>query len=111
MRIKFSAYLDHQIEAIEAVTDLFEGQPRNEIAPIFTSLTTSGIAAVSNQLDLDEAALLANLQSVQERSFVDSQGNSLRRPGALSQDKPYKPNPYKFLRHFLVHNTGLEPAT
>ena len=80
MEIKFEAHLDHQIAGIEAVTDLFIGQPRNEIAPIFHSLTSGGVAAVPNQLDLDPDTLLANLQAVQTRNLVDSSGQSLRPP-------------------------------
>jgi type III restriction enzyme len=82
MEIKFDSQLDHQVAAVEAVADLFIGQRRNEIAPIFQSLTNGGVAAVANQISLDEDTLLTNLQAVQARNLVDSAGNPLRPPDA-----------------------------
>lgn len=80
MEIKFNAQLDHQLAAVNAVADLFEGQPRNEVAPLFQSLSQGGVAAVPNQLDLPDADLLANLHAIQRRNLVDSQGRPLRDP-------------------------------
>lgn len=80
MHIRFDSTLPHQIAAIEAVTKLFEGQPRNEIAPIFKSLTDTGIAAVPNELSLSEDELLTNLQRVQRHNFTDRKGNLTRQP-------------------------------
>lgn len=82
MEIRFNAQLDHQLEAVNAVADLFQGQPRNEIAPIFQSLTAGGIAAVPNALELADPELLVNLQTIQQRNLVDSQGQPLRQPDA-----------------------------
>ncbi|MDO8532950.1 MAG: DEAD/DEAH box helicase family protein [Dehalococcoidia bacterium] len=68
MEFKFDANQEFQINAIAAVTGLFEGQPRNEASLTFAS--SASFAAVANRLDLDEGALLANLQSVQEQNGV-----------------------------------------
>lgn len=80
MEIKFDAQLDHQLAAVNAVADLFEGQPFSEVAPLFQSLSQGGLAAVANELLLNEASLLANLQAVQRRTLLDSLGQPLRPP-------------------------------
>ena len=68
MQFRFDAKQEYQVRAIEAVTDLFEGQPRLETG--MTLEPESGVAAVANRLDLDEAELLANLQAVQRRLIL-----------------------------------------
>jgi len=66
MRFRFDANQEYQLKAIAAVADLFEGQPRVEVD--LTALTLGPVPAVPNRLDLDEDALLHNLQNVQERN-------------------------------------------
>lgn len=66
MRFKFDANQDYQLQAIAAVVDLFEGQPRVEVD--FTALALGPTPAFPNRLDLDMAALLENLQRVQQRN-------------------------------------------
>lgn len=68
MEFKFDANQEHQVNAIAAVTGLLEGQPRIEVSLTFAS--GASFAAIANRLDLDEGALLANLQSVQEQNGV-----------------------------------------
>ena len=65
MDFQFDAHQDYQREAIEAVTELFAGQPRNEFE--MSLALGSSIAAVPNKLVLSEERLLENLRSVQER--------------------------------------------
>src|SRR5258708_10986376 len=67
MEFKFDAQQEYQIDAIEAVTGLLEGQPRNEIDVTFS---LSGLAAVPNILNLSEETLLQNLHTVQEQNKV-----------------------------------------
>src|SRR5579884_2460600 len=69
MRFQFSGNQTYQLQAIEAVADLFRGQPRItinydtfELGQIFSP--------VANRLDLDEVYLLANLQGVQRRNAL-----------------------------------------
>jgi len=69
MELKFDANQDYQLQAIEAVTDLFTGQPRIQ-ADLKFSLGHSSFAAVANRLDLDETELLANLHTVQRRNNI-----------------------------------------
>jgi type III restriction enzyme len=68
MQFQFDANQKHQIDAIEAVVALLEGQPRIEADPTF-SLDT-GLAAVANRLDLDDEALIQNLQAVQKENGI-----------------------------------------
>lgn len=70
MELKFDANQDFQLQAIEAVTDLFTGQPRIQ-ADLKFSLGYSSFAAVANRLDLDETELLVNLHTVQKRNSIN----------------------------------------
>ena len=63
MQFRFDANQEYQLRAVEAVADLFDGQSRLETG--MTLDDESGVAAVANRLDLDEAALLAHLREVQ----------------------------------------------
>lgn len=74
MEHRFDPNQESQTRAIESVTDLLAGQPRIEIEPslalgmgpaVFPNVLD---LAVPNRLDLDDTALLANLQSVQQRN-------------------------------------------
>lgn len=67
MQIKFDANQEFQIQAIEAVTNIFDGQPRAR-SQITSAL---GFAALPNRLDLSEKDLLANLQFVQEQNGIE----------------------------------------
>jgi type III restriction enzyme len=67
MIFKFDANQEYQIAAIEAVAGLLEGQPRNEVDLTFG---LSGFATVANQLDLDEATLLKNLNAIQATNGI-----------------------------------------
>ena len=59
MLFRFDANQEHQLQAIAAVVDLFEGQMRVEKNLKFELGAT--FAAVPNRLELDEADVLANL--------------------------------------------------
>jgi type III restriction enzyme len=73
MRLRFDPSLPHQQEAIQAVTDLFEGLPMAD-APLSISTTANALQfteyGVGNTVALDADALLANLQKVQERNQI-----------------------------------------
>ncbi|MEK6536124.1 MAG: DEAD/DEAH box helicase family protein, partial [Actinomycetota bacterium] len=69
MRFKFDANQDFQIQAIEAVTGLLEGQV---FADAYSGFAWGvDFAAIANRLDLDEAKLLANLHAVQEQNGIE----------------------------------------
>lgn len=67
MEFKFDAQQEYQINAIEAVAGLLEGQPRNELDVTFS---LSGLAAVPNILNFSEETLLQNLHAVQEQNKI-----------------------------------------
>ncbi|MBE0410979.1 MAG: DEAD/DEAH box helicase family protein [Anaerolineales bacterium] len=73
MQLKFDANQAYQLDAIQAVTDLFDGQPRIETELHF--ITGAGqyaaaFAAVPNRLDISPANLLTNLHLVQARNAI-----------------------------------------
>ena len=68
LRFLFDPNQDFQLQAIEAVTGLLEGQGR--IAPDVLTALEQGFAAVANRLDLDDEALLKNLQAVQNERGI-----------------------------------------
>ena len=86
----FDSRQQYQLDAIAAVVDLFDGQP-GDAAQLAVTLrgmggetadgqlavdTAQEIGAIGNNLVLDEAAILANLQAVQDRNGLE-QGESL----------------------------------
>lgn len=68
MRFKFDPNQEYQTRAIDAVTNLFEGQPRVEVAAQF--ILGAGFATVGNRLDLDETTQLQNLDRVQHENKI-----------------------------------------
>jgi len=69
MEFQFDAHQSFQLQAIEAVTALFAGQPHIETDLRFT-LGHSSFAAVANRLDLGEGELLDNLHAVQRQNGI-----------------------------------------
>jgi len=63
MQFKFDANQEFQLQAIDTVAGLLEGQPRLENG-LRLSLSTN-LAVIANRLDLDEAELTRNLRQVQ----------------------------------------------
>ncbi|MBS4943064.1 MAG: DEAD/DEAH box helicase family protein [Actinomyces graevenitzii] len=93
MRFQFDPHQPYQASAIEAVTDLFDGQPADadqlvttfRLLPAEPALFDQGevsgqvsldiaaeVGAVGNNLVLDEDTILANLQRVQDRNGLES---------------------------------------
>ena len=93
MRFQFDPHQAYQASAIEAVTDLFDGQPVDadqlvttfRLLPSDPALSDQGevsgqvgmdiaaeVGAVGNNLVLDEDTILANLQRVQDRNGLES---------------------------------------
>lgn len=75
MKLQFDAHQDYQIEAIQAVVGLFEGQPDASQAAMARedslsslTLTETGIA---NQRVIDDAQWLANLHTVQKLHSIE----------------------------------------
>jgi type III restriction enzyme len=80
MKLQFDAKQAYQIEAVEAVCDLFGGQPLEKVdfstilatfdTPLFGAVSRNELG-VGNALGLTEETLLQNLQRVQERNLLD----------------------------------------
>ena len=70
LRISFDANQEYQLDAVRAVTELFDGLDRDE-----TSLQLAGDEVVANLQvggTFDDSWLLSNLQSVQERRRIET---------------------------------------
>lgn len=72
MRFKFDANQQYQIDAIEAVVDLFTGQTPISAGFGLQAGQSAMLAAGPNRLDLDEQTLLSNLCQVQERHGIQT---------------------------------------
>jgi type III restriction enzyme len=82
MKFQFDSRQQFQIDAINSVVDLFEGQP-SDAASLLTTLSevesdaeapqliTLEIGAVGNNLLIDESSILENLKVVQDRNGLD----------------------------------------
>jgi type III restriction enzyme len=68
VEFQFDGNQDFQLEAIEAVCALLDGQPRADLELMFALETSFG--AIANRLDLSESDILANLQTVQETHSI-----------------------------------------
>lgn len=74
MKLKFDSHLEYQLEAIQSVTDLFEGLPPRQSEFEISFGRQGGMLfnelGVGNQLLLNQDQLLRNLHSVQERNTI-----------------------------------------
>ncbi len=70
MRLQFDGNQVFQLRAIESVVDLFRGQPRNLLDLASPELGTL-FGPLRNRLDLDDAQLLGNLQTVQRQNGIE----------------------------------------
>ena len=75
MRLHFEPNLDFQIQAVDAVCDLFRGQESAPAPPIHPAgagreLPFSAVAGLTNSLHLSDEALLVNLRGIQERNGI-----------------------------------------
>lgn len=81
MKIKYDSQQPFQLQAIQAITDVFEGQPHDNEA-FSTALQAqtvrgaqaglfSEIGAVGNNLLLDEEAILENVRVIQNENGID----------------------------------------
>ena len=80
MKLQFDPKQEYQLDAVNSVVDLFEGQPleRSDFSVVFQTMDTELFAGQSrtetgsgNQLLLNEETILKNLQVVQERNLLD----------------------------------------
>jgi|CXWL01.1.fsa_nt_gi type III restriction enzyme len=82
MRFKFDANQDFQLEAVNAITDIFEGQPRRQSVTVHVpTLGISGTLPLQdtygiypNELTLSDEEVFENVTKVQERNKIGNGG-------------------------------------
>ncbi|HOW36433.1 MAG TPA: DEAD/DEAH box helicase family protein [Candidatus Omnitrophota bacterium] len=75
MKFKFDPNQKFQIDAINSILDIFEGQGKNCHSPI----SSSGdffLGIYPNKIDIDEETIRQNIQKVQERNRIDAENSS-----------------------------------
>src|SRR3972149_6472915 len=81
MKLHFDSNQEYQIEAIKAVTDLFEGQPLSG-GDFEFSLTETGALlsenGVGNRLTLTEEQIWENVKRVQQRNEIKTENTELQ---------------------------------
>lgn len=94
MKLKFDSTLQFQLDAINSIVDLFEGQPLHKgdfSIEINTSLETGQGSifqtelGIANNLIVADNAILTNLQKIQERNDLD-----------ITTDEEFQANGYNF---------------
>ena len=80
MKLQFDPNQDYQKQAIDAVVDIFEGQPLNS-SDLEFSLTEGSLQfsenGVGNRVSLTEEQVLKNVQEVQKRNGIEPVSNKL----------------------------------
>ena len=76
MKLKFDATLDYQIDAINAVVNVFDGQPfALEGAAAFQAIQIGGLfqneMGLGNRLLIDDATILQNVHKIQEANNIE----------------------------------------
>ena len=101
MKLKFDSNLEYQLDAIAAVTDLFEGLPARQGA-FEVSLGTDQFMGVEqtelgigHTFNLDDSQLLKNLHEIQERNVIPKSARLVE-----------KSSPYEFPNFSVEMETG-----
>src|SRR4051812_42032511 len=68
MRFEFDPNQDYQVDAVQSVVQIFDGQPRIDAAPSFELGVAPG--TVGNRLDLSNDDLLSNVNVVQSTNGI-----------------------------------------
>ena len=111
MKLKFDATLAYQIDAINAVTDLFEGLPPKQSAfeISFGSMSMTELGS-GNQMMLEESELLKNLHIIQERNtipksrFLRDEGDTYSFPNFSVEMETGTGKTYVYLRSIFELN-------
>src|SRR5690625_1063441 len=76
MKLKFDANLDYQLDAIQSVVDIFDGQPLGQGEYEISLNDQVGFIeqnelGIGNQLSLSKPQILENVRAVQERNQIE----------------------------------------
>ena len=75
MKIKFDSALEYQSDAINAVTEVFEGQPLAQSSFEISDSVAGGMLlndlGIGNQISLSDEELLANTQKIQAKNKIE----------------------------------------
>jgi type III restriction enzyme len=77
MKLKFEANQEYQLEAIQSIVEVFEGQPMEsgdfevEMAPTSDQLQIGNELLVGNRLVIAESEIIKNVHKVQERNGLE----------------------------------------
>ena len=78
MKLKFDPSLAYQSDAVNAVADVFAGQPIGQTTFEVSTTMPSGVLftthGVGNHVGLDDAQFLANVRAIQERNGIERVG-------------------------------------
>lgn len=100
MKLHFDSNQEYQIEAIRAVTDIFEGQPLSGGDFEFSLSATGALLSengVGNRFTLTEEQIWENVKRIQQRNGINTPQTPLDRGGAFSK---------AFDKSFDVHYGG-----
>ena len=109
MKIKFDANQDFQLDAINAIVDVFDGQPLKQgdyeisFADEFGDLSMNAdILGVGNKLVLDQETLLKNVQAVQGRHDIENENALKGYEFVEEQAAPIIPDITKLVPNFSI---------
>lgn len=73
LKLKFESNLQFQLDAINSIVDLFEGQPSDEVNFLLDKKKTEFMefAGVGNNLVLSEETILSNLKKIQDKNDLE----------------------------------------
>ena len=112
MKFKFAKDLEHQIDAVAAVVDIFDtGENAAKTAEPFSLVAATPV--VSNELAVDEMRILKNVQEIQKQNGVAEASSELGSLDFSIEMETGTGKTYVYLRtvHELNQKYGLKKLT
>lgn len=102
MKFQFDGNQEFQVAAVEAVVGLLSGQPKRSLEITFELGTD--LAAIPNRLDLDDSAILRNLQEVQTDNGINPDDQLIHIEELIEEDG--RDQPIRFPNFSVEMETG-----